>query len=346
VTLNGHNDGEILIWVSPACNVTPDKIDALRSLVNQCIGVLDQIRIPPLEGSFQPLRELRILPATEMIESVQEAARDLVPSAVYHPAGGTSVAVTLPIETDGETSAIIFVSADQLDAIGPDGTPDLSLLSTVLEELLHVRLYSARQEQSLLHLTPGQPPCTRDLLILACNLHDEYAVSRLKAEILAQLTEKTSDGQYVFSLAYGLDLGNVLDESFKDLSTAFWRVAHGELPVDQFWALVVDCIYHGILDPLSRETAFRAVVSARSPAQPDISGHWFFRESIAGYWKSIESLLERSFDTDFREMGAAIEGIAETIRKLLAHLGASYEECDGTCVVLYNTHFFQRYWAL
>ncbi|MDQ3779312.1 MAG: hypothetical protein M3354_02015, partial [Chloroflexota bacterium] len=114
------------------------------------------------------------------------AANAVLEVDTYSPNGPVPRAMVIPAARDGGLRCVILLSADLAESMTADTRPD-ELVSSLLEELLHVQVYATRWLQG--GFTEGQATSARerDLRILSDRIHDEYFTCRRKGALSATL---------------------------------------------------------------------------------------------------------------------------------------------------------------
>ncbi len=201
------------------------------------------------------------------------------------------------------------------------------LVSSLLEELLHVRLYvTAWQHRGYIHPL-DRHGVDKDLFVQCTRFHDEHMVARWKAAICS--TTRLFDSEYgldVGYLWYGESLRSMLEEAGSSLAEVISDAASHRLGAEDAWSWIADLVYRGVFEPLAREAGFRAgnpssqLGPYNSPAESR-----FYRRHVEPHWRATRYQLDRSFGTDLAEMDEALVELMNIVTQFLARIGVTYQ---------------------
>ncbi|HMN15804.1 MAG TPA: hypothetical protein PKD55_26095 [Bellilinea sp.] len=130
------------VGITPFCELSNDN---LQGLVKLLAWIADSVLpLPHL------LAGIWIVPEGQMITFVNQVIAQFAPDANLHKLGTHEPdGVAIPIETENSATALILLDAQPLRQLNADHPFVPEVISTLLEELLHVELYSIRWERGL-----------------------------------------------------------------------------------------------------------------------------------------------------------------------------------------------------
>jgi len=236
----------------------------------------------------------------------------------YYPEG-----VAVPVEQESTFSSTILIR-QAFFALGetmPADAAYLQQISTLVEELYHCQLYHQTWQRRGYISSRSADPYSRDLFMTCVQMHDEYAVTRLKNIFFGQYVRvPDAQGQPVpYFIEYGEPLAKFFDQVPYQLRTR--DILQIALPMRKDAMLPI--AYRFIFEPLVRCAGFLAPIPPDYPLQaPDNTpeGNTFYREVIASYWIPIKSALETSFDSQFSKAEEELQVISETMDAFLGKL--------------------------
>lgn len=248
--------------------------------------------------------------------------------AGQNPAG----AVLVPVETNEALNCFLLLTESHLEGVTPRAYHPIPLVSSLLEELLHLRDYVRIWQQLGTLYRYGEPGPRRDLSVLCGNVHSEYVACRRKAEIATTTPLFDSDsGLTIHNFYYGHDLKEHLDTAGTWLADMLSDAAAGTLDHDEAWGRIWDVTYRRVFEPLAREAAFRAgspPLYNRLNNSPGRSR--FYRRHVDAYWPRVRSHLERSYDRDLADLDVTFSGLFDVIAQFLHSIGLTYAWSDGS----------------
>ncbi|HEU5382244.1 MAG TPA: hypothetical protein VFV38_43070 [Ktedonobacteraceae bacterium] len=304
------------------CQVEQTKLDAFASLVRE---VLPLASIPDLTY----LKGVLIVPGEMREQIVNQLIRDLGNSERTYSAGSLSHACAVPIEVDSALLCLVLLEESLLQQIDPAHYRSSELVSTLLEEFLHVRLYSMTwQRRGYLYPQHLEPSYKKDLFSICSGFYDEYVVNRWKASIFSSQALFEQDGQLTSGyIQYGLPLAPTLDKAATDLSNTVHDAASGKLPIAEAWTKLLQNVYREVFDPLARDAAFQSgnPPEAPKPLQGPLES-WYYRQHIMPYWEQVKVQLERSFEDNLAETDMALDEMVKILENFLLHIGVSCHE--------------------
>ncbi|MFL5624277.1 MAG: hypothetical protein ACJ788_01615 [Ktedonobacteraceae bacterium] len=264
------------------------------------------------------LKEVCIIADNVLALKIQSLTGKPYRSGPHYPEG-----VTVVVEKGNTFSNIILIRQAFFTS---DETGILEQISILLEELYHCWLYHQTwQRRGSINLRSADL-YTNELFRICGQIHDEYAVARLKNIFLGgHLTLRDEQGQSIpLFIEYGSSLSALFDQIPHQLRTRdILQIA----PLIRKSAML-PIVYRFIFEPLARHAGFL------TPIPPDYPLQWsdnspeenvFYREMIAPYWVQIKSSLEVSFDSQFNETEKALDAICKTVDACLDRLRQEYK---------------------
>jgi hypothetical protein len=305
------------------CEVLPEKLSILIRLLEE---FLPDASIPNIEH----LREIRI---------VSDASKDAVVNELkgskpgVYVAGDMSNACAVPVQKNASLHCYILFGESFVQEIDPEHPYSAEIVLTVLEEMLHVRLYSTLWGLYGNLIPLSDLSCTTDLMNLCTGFRDEYIVNRWKYTYLVAQAEKAGTLQ-PFS-ASDFPLITRLDQAKGKLSSIVFAAATSQMSIGTAWVSLLRCVYRDIFELLARYAAPIAVISPENIKKYiDLSESQFYQHSIALYWQQIQKELERSYSSNLTEAHDALDNMVTTMKAFLASIGVTYHKtASGDCYV-------------
>ncbi len=195
-------------------------------------------------------------------------------SGPYSPGG-----VAVPLEVVPRLSCIIVLTQSTVKKINNDR---LEALSTLYEELLHVKLYTLGWNEAKRSRPPVESLFEYNLFETSRYLLDEYCVIRTKVSILAKRSPKFF--WYGDNLIGHLDQANI---AFKNLDL--------NLPETELLNAFFYTITRYVFEPLARDAAYKAMHSLevqRAEGQPPPENSSFYCEHVQSFWKLIHDEIK------------------------------------------------------
>lgn len=326
---------DCIVHARRTCHIAPSTIDLLCKVLDTLMHLLQNVFPPSLVSGLERLKEVRIVPDAEMESSINEIAQQVMPLGKHLP-GGARTAATIPIEGSEGVDCYVVINEKELDQIEPENL--FPIISTLLEELLHVQLYSFRWRCRGCYLAPRAD----SLLILCSNLHDEYIVSKWKSAICASVPLISHDGEpSICFIYYEAPLGLTLDRALSSLSEVVTDGARGRISTTEAWDRLMTSTYRDVFEPLARESGFRAGAPESPQREGGASESWFYRVCVLNYWEEIQAQMERSFQSQLVEMDAAIDQIVTVVTRFLNDIGVTYHRIGSDSYwVNFHSGFF------
>lgn len=163
-------------------------------------------------------------------------------------------AKALPIELDGDLTCFVIVPQSELKYILPTGF-ESPILSSLIEEFLHVQLYVAfwKQGRKETHIW------WKDQIYNFCRLFfDEYIVGRKKVPILSSFFPPSDlDPDAGLTIFYPNELAPLMYQGVAKIEKLMTNFEKEIVSLDLFWSQLVNIIYRYFFEPLARDAAFR-----------------------------------------------------------------------------------------
>lgn len=306
------------------------------------IRLVEELFRYSLANEEQFLTYIWIVPDGEIAQNVRSLIEtsdikgEYMQGETYHAKG-----VAVPILIKGKLQCHVLIELQLLLKIEAlDQYHPQELVSTVLEEFLHVRLYGSQAH--LIVKTADNKSCYSGINNLCTMFHDEFAVSAMKSVILA--SEKLTDynGELITgSVLYGVRIPPVLDNAFTKLRDTINGGASGDMSISDAYDKVLQIVYRDIFEHLARDMGFRTSL----PEAPHSSGSplesWFFREHILFFWEKIQKLLRHSLESGFSQYEVVITGLVDIFDQFLKYIHVFLKtKPDGSCWVDMDSSFF------
>ncbi len=219
-----------------------------------------------------------------------------------------------------------MLSLGDVALLAPDRARPYRLVSGLLEELLHVRVYVTAWQQRGQLDPPHLDGRERDLFALCSNVHDEYVVNREKAAIsLAHpiYDHPNQPGMRTpLILSYGGQLAESLAGAGEELVALSRRRAEDGTAPDDEWNRLTTILYRQIFEPLARDAGFRAGIGEASVFEPnDAVNVPFYQDRVAPYWEAALAQIERSYRAGLRDMDQTLDGLVLLVHAFIGDLG-------------------------
>lgn len=275
------------------------------------------------------LRQIEVVPDEAFSARINAImAQDQHGGRVYTAPTHGGGAVTVPAETGRALVCTIILAERQ---VLPYPARDARLVSTLLEELLHVDLYVQHfQRRGYVQPTDEHVPVHLvDLTIIASKLMDEYLVNRRKTVILASYPLADIDGQrqpFVVETPTG-QLESALDQSLVWLRQIVSRHMDGVVG-EETWNEMLQWLFRGPFEALAYAAGKRASWEAPYPIEHEAAQSRFFREHVQGSWQAVAAQFERAHASTLAKFDDAARQIVNEFRAFLRHIGIDLHD-DG-----------------
>jgi len=325
------------ITINLLCDIELNKIELFKTILSEHISFIGEESIASLKGIF-------ITEDKNVASTVNTIIKSVEPAGNYSPREQSdSFAVTVPVEINGALNCFIVMGKKYFTDITPEFNHPFNTISMLLEELLHVKIYSLlwNKRGYIQYINKGFGTCKSDILSIASSLMDEYLVSRMKSKILSSCNS--------FQLESGKDLtggklsygGNV----FKRIKTAgieFKQIVESlkkeSVSIPEAWGHITRNLYRNIFEPLSRNAGF-CDENQESCDDEQLKSIRMFIDLINDYWKDIHERLKTLYENNLNNYEYVKNDIANIIDSLLNGFGISYSRIHGEdCWVNIDPH--------
>ena len=314
--------------INTMCDLPPASLEGFCRLLQE---LLPLARIPHVEH----LGGILLIGDGQMGDTVNTVAGqgDQSDLCAYTPsATWRATATAVPVVRDGRLACVVLLEESLVRSLTPDNYRVYPTNSSLLEELLHVRVYSGlwahlqEGDDSLPELRLGEGP------LAACmNALGEYLANRWKANLLSTLPLTAVEGGYApVTVQYPDALGPLLDDAGERIMDLVLAVASGAKPFKEGWQELLQIVYRGVLEPLARECACRDgnTLGDVPIHEPDVEQSRFYQRCVAPYadeWRQALRRAADAFDTNPREAVAALIAMRETLNRFLSRVGVEYK---------------------
>lgn len=323
--------------ITPRCDIPLSALEGLSGLLEI---LLPHAQIPHLEH----LTGVLVIADGHMNETIQELIQqDIADDATRTVMPSSATATAVPVVTHEGLRCFVVLEESLIRPLTPEDCLHWNAISTVLEELLHIRHYSGLADILFAPDNPGRVNGADAPLSLCFKTLSEYMVNRWKARLASTLPLYAVPGGFSpIILAYPHALGPKLDDAGTRIIEIVIGVADQRIPFEQGWQQMMQTTLCGVFEPLARERAYRdgngEGVETPVP-QPDASQSWFYTRHVAPYWATWYQALQQAFDTFETDPQATVEALASMRTTLLAfldHMGVEYEQLpDGRSHVMF-----------
>jgi hypothetical protein len=162
------------------CQLEKEKVEALSAVLQEVAAAVPTGALSCLD-SVNVLEGFQIPPTVNKLMQAGGMPGWYVPNP-SHPAD----AVCVPVEGGSCHSCVILISRSIVEPLSTDHVYQASVISAVMEELLHAWVYHEIW-QIRGKLDPGchgDLACEKDLLALAMHMYGEFVVMRMKAQLM------------------------------------------------------------------------------------------------------------------------------------------------------------------
>jgi hypothetical protein len=261
------------------------------------------------------LKEVRVI-----ADNVLASEHYSLTGRTYVPGSHVTSCIAFPIEQGNTFSSKILV---RQAFFAPSNNGPLEQTSALMGAMYYCRLFHLTWQRRGYIYRQSPDPYAHDLFVICEQIHNEYAVARLKNILLSQhfSLQIEATGQIApFFTQYGAALATLFDQVPSQLQACGILQLAPLLRKDA----ILPTAYRFIFEPLARHAGFLAPIPSDYPGlmvdnMPEKNA--FYRETIAPYWISIKSTLETSFDSQFSKTEEELQMISETMDAFLSKLG-------------------------
>lgn len=312
------------------CEIDPDSLQAFRQLLSELLPLTN----PEILNRIVIVSDSAV---ASTVNATLYAAHGI--SGGYSPGSNLSRAIAVPIETDEGLRGTIVIGGTIVEGLSPMRYHAVEAVSVVLEELLHLRLYSAtwKLQNAFFHQMASQDECFSSLLVQIVRMRDEYVVGRWKVEIAGSipLFDDVHGNRLVTGgFRYGDSIGTRLDRAVIGLVDISTNVASRTSDAPAAWNQLLDNLYRNVFEPLARDSAFRFGTPDTSLTEEEASANQLFRNFFATHWSVIRTQLERTVSSELEDAELALEVIVKEVREFLGEIGIAFLHAeDNQCRV-------------
>lgn len=220
----------------------------------------------------------------------------------------------------------MVIPESEFEHILPQGF-EFPILSTLVEELLHIRLYIAAWK----HGKRREKTWWEDgLYNFCCLFHDEYIVGRMKVPMLASLFPTSeSNGGDEFSIFYPNPLAPLLDQGVTKINQLMSDFQGEVISLDDFWNGLINILYRYFFEPLARDAAFRDANSTESPIKHNAHEVSFYIKIFKPTWEAVYKELDLSFQSNLLVANESLERMIKLMVQFLANLGVTFQQVES-----------------
>ncbi len=251
-----------------------------------------------------------------------------------YPEGQYLGGLALPKNANGGLGCLVLIDEAKLDGLTDHHRP-CELILTVLEELIHVVLYTARWGQDGDTFLDKLGSGTWEEII-ASRIHDEYAACRIKANISATvpLFDHPTGGRTTMIVQYGDDPQRLAMLAQRDIAMLREAFKDGPCDLGEAMARAQNIAFRGLLEPMARAQGFHDGCPEDMPVEenvypvnlPDIE---FAQFAMADLWPSIRYILQESHDSKYSSINSAVDGIRTHVATVCDRLLDRVVRLDG-----------------
>jgi len=252
-------------------------------------------------------------------ETLREQKKD---AGTYVMGSHVPEATAVPLEIDNNLDCRIIINANQVHLLDPKRYHPFQLVSSLLEELFHVRIYStAWKHRGYIYPPLSLPQQERDIFKLCTQLHDEHMVARWKTVVMGSVPLVDVEGG--LSIAYPM-YGNLVAPMLENASISLKKTIRSGLGSFEKAQLLL-IVYRGIFEPLARNAGFQSATPKEElPVENNPGKSAFFQEHVVSFWEQIDKQLERSFKSSLVDMDDAVNEIVKVISTFLDYVEDLY----------------------
>lgn len=332
------------------CEVEVKDVEEIAGFIALLQEMLGLAAIPNAEH----LRSIVIAPKGKLPETVKAIIQQAgAGNNTYQPGTYRTQGIAFPTEREGQMECWIVLDESIIRGLTRDAYRPFETVSTLLEELLHVWVYSTLWEAQRASPASSKALISNDALWSFCgNVHNEYMANRRKSYLFATLPLYAVEGGYAPGLVkYPDPLGPIIESSKAAIVSIIVKAGSGQIPISESWIQLLNGLYRRIVEPLCREAAKReGCLDAQREGNigpeeqleeqaPTAASSRFYALHVAPYWQRLHVELERSYETFSSQPGetlTALDTMRDVLQEFLSHLGVRVDlekQCayfDGT----------------
>lgn len=317
----------IEIGINILCDVEMEKIELFKIILTEHVSFIG-------ENEISTLKEILIAEDENVASIVNTLIKSVEPSGIYTQRDQRdSWAVTVPIETDGVLKCFIVMGKRYFTYITPEFSHPFNTVSMLLEELLHVKIYTLlwKKRGYIQHINKGFGICKSDLLSVASSMIDEYLVSRMKANILSiNNSFQLESGKELIGgkLNYGGNVLNRIKAAELQLKEMVEKLRIESRSIPETWREIIRILYRNIFEPLSRNAPF-CDENQEPRNEEQLKSVKIYRELIVEYWENIHDQLKVVYESNLSKYESALNEIYNIIDALFNRIGITYSRVSG-----------------
>lgn len=236
---------------------------------------------------------------------------------------GKGNAVTIPLYYSGKFFTIIIIGSSKVPQNENDDS--FSKISSILEELMHVKLYEEIHEIEDCFCNKINNPVN----VISFQIVNEYVVNCRKYGILTDIYG---------TLGVNTDLipkfSNLEGKLFNTINNA----AAGIKPISESCTELLTVIYRDLFEPLTRYLS--GYDSLKDVPEIEFKQYKFLDEVVFAFWNSIRRELQKGFEQP-ELITETITNITDILTKFLRSIGVTYRELDdGSYYFHFDNSFF------
>lgn len=265
----------------------------------------------------ESLKEIRIVADDAFVSVVQALLAPM--NKAYQPGPHLTTCATIPVEMDKTFFTVIVI---RQAFFTPSDIAPQEQTSGLAGALSHCKLYHVAWQRRGFVYRENADPYTTDLFAMCGQIHDAYAVSRVKNVLISQRLDLRIDGTGQI-IPFFIQFGGSVATLFDQVPNQIWEQGIFQLDPSQRKHALFFIAYRFIFEPLARYAGFLAPIPPDYPLRAvgnDPEHSPFYREIIASYWIPMKSALEASFDSQFNETEKALQTISELVDACLETL--------------------------
>lgn len=290
--------------------------------------VLGELSALALSVGRPYLKRISLVPAANIEDHANALLVEHGLQGVYASPAGGNTGIAIPIEDRNGLSCYVLLDEEYVLNIDPAHPRSPKLVSTLLEELLHVEVYAEILDHQGYVLPTGQhvPLYLRDITMVAAKFRDEYLVNRRKAHILRNNALIEFDGVLQVAVVYTPgSLEEYFNLSARKLHQIVYNAATGQANVEATWDAILSWLLRDVFDDLGYAAGRSAGGPSPQQAIQGASLSSFFRDHVHRYWVQILRELEGIHDSNLVNITSGTEKIVEQFRLFLSHIGVELE---------------------
>ncbi|MCP4138419.1 MAG: hypothetical protein GY754_46100 [bacterium] len=316
-----ENSNHAAIAIESRAQIAEETLSMFSKLVRELASLV----LPA--PSFSYFNSVLIIPDGTVEETVNELyKKSLNANRSYRLGTSEPRGLAIPVETRHTLNPIILFTASFVNSISTAQNNN-DIIPTVLEELLHVKVYTAiYKNEGFISLRNRY--IHPDLYTVGVMIHDEFYVNREKVTIAQELIKTR--------LQFDGDINSIISDSFNSLHSIIHAAASGKVPVENSWNRVTHSLHKGLLDPLSRYFAINY-----TNADSGIKNSFIYSSYIKPHWEQVHAVLQTSHTNNLSGYSDSIKQIVKILTDFLSYIGVDYIKKGNGYWVDFHERFFR-----